>query len=315
MTRIFPAADADRAKGITPNRFSARSLRAGAGLRILIGMFVLGVMPAASGFAQTPKPRTMLSEAFKVVTRLNGSADTSVLVGSAVGSPDTMRIEVTSRSNPLASGPATSGKIGMIVTDSGKAITYVDYDKQQYFRVRPMEMIRQAEQTGAMKMDFSQTRATVDSLGNGPVILSHPTLHFRVATGMTLTMSTMGQQQVVTLANSSDYYYATDISAELNPFASLSDADMVTMVGASNKELTEKLKAIHARLPKRTPLRASSHATVEARGETRVIDSIVDVTSISWIAADPKIFAIPSTYTAVQLPGLPGSSSGAIPPN
>jgi len=35
---------------------------------------------------------------------------------------------------------------------------------------------------------------------------------------------------------------------------------------------------------------------------------------VSWIATDPKIFEVPTTYTAAQLPGMGGSSSGAIPP-
>jgi len=312
MTNNSERLNSARAKHLARNHFHARRFGVGSGSWMLIAILISGLALPWSALAQ--RPTTRLSEDFRVVTTINGSTDTSVLIGHAVGSRDTMRIDVTSQGKQLTGPPALSGKVGMIVTDSGKTITYIDHEKKQYFRVRPTEMIQQAQQMGAMKMDFSETRATVDSLGKGPVTLGHPTLHYRVATGMTLSMTVMGQQQVVKISNSADYYYATDIGDELNPFASLSDADMVTMVGASNKEFTDKMKAIQARLPKRTLLRASSAATVEARGETRVIDSSAEVTSVVWVPADPKAFEIPSTYTALQLPGMAGSGAAPIPP-
>lgn len=312
MTNNSESPNSAKAKHLARNHFPVLGFGVASSSWVLIAILISGV--AAPWSASAQMPTTRLSEDFRVVTTIKGSNDTSVVIGHAVGSRDTMRIDVTSQGKQLAGPPGLSGKVGMIVTDSGKAIAYIDHEKKQYVRVRPTEMIQQAQQMGAMKMDFSDTRATVDSLGKGPVILGHPTLHYRVATGMTLSMTAMGQQQVVKVSNSADYYYATDIGGELNPFASLSDADMVTMIGASNKEFTDKMKAIQARLPKRTPLRASSSATVEASGETRVIDSSAEVTSVVWVPADPKAFEIPSSYTAVQLPGMAGSGATPIPP-
>jgi hypothetical protein len=55
---------------------------------------------------------------------------------------------------------------------------------------------------------------------------------------------------------------------------------------------------------------------MEAQGQTRVTNSEAEVTALKWVDADPKVFEIPSTYTALQLPGMAGSqdSGGAIPP-
>jgi hypothetical protein len=173
-------------------------------------------------------------------------------------------------------------------------------------------MLAQAQQTG-VKMGFSGTEAKVDNLGAGPTILGHPTSHYRIGTGMTMTITAMGQDQVVKISSTSDYYYADDIKGVVNPFASLSGGDMAAMFGSSSKEFADKLKAMQDKLPKGTPLRASSTAMMTAQGQTRITSTQAEVTSVQWVDADSKIFDIPSTYTPVTLPGI-ATQGGAIPP-
>jgi hypothetical protein len=252
---------------------------------------------------------------FRMTNAVQGTPDTGVIVGHAIGTADKMRLDLTMKGAGAKNlTPITDSTVRMIVTDSGKTITYLDAKKNQFLRVRPAEMVAQAQQMGGMKMDFSETSAKVDSLGAGPAILGHPTSHYRVTTGMTMTISAMGQQQTVKIASSNDAYYATDIKGYLNPFTTLTGGDMAAIFGTSNKEFGEKMKAIQQKLPKGTPLRASSSATIVAQGQTRVTNSSAEVTGIQWVDTDAKAFEVPSTYTATQLPGMGGSSSGAIPP-
>jgi hypothetical protein len=252
---------------------------------------------------------------FRMTNAVQGTPDTGVIVGHAIGTADKMRLDLTMKGAGAKNlTPITDSAVRMIVTDSGKTITYLDTKKNQFLRVRPAEMVAQAQQLGGMKMDFSETSAKVDSLGAGPAILGHPTSHYRVTTGMTMTISAMGQQQTVKIASSNDAYYATDIKGYLNPFTTLTGGDMAAIFGTSNKEFGEKMKAIQQKLPKGTPLRASSSATIVAQGQTRVTNSSAEVTGIQWVDTDAKAFEVPSTYTATQLPGMGGSSSGAIPP-
>ena len=163
-------------------------------------------------------------------------------------------------------------------------------------------------------MDFTETEAKVDNLGAGPVILGHPTSHYRVATGMTMKISAMGQEQTVKIASTTDTYYASDINGRLNPFASLSGGDMANMFGSTNKEFADKMTAAQQKLPKGTPLRSLSSATIVAQGQTKVTTSQAEVTSIQWVPSDPKVFEVPATYTAMPLPGMGGSNAGSIPP-
>jgi hypothetical protein len=252
---------------------------------------------------------------FRTTIAIQGTPDTGVVTGHAVGAGNKMRVDVKVQGSGPAVGMLTNeGTVSMIVSDSGKTITYLDPKNSQYLTVRPTEMIAQAQQMGGMKMDFSGTEAKVDNLGAGPSILGHPTSHYRVTTGMTMKISAMGQEQTVKIASTTDTYYATDIKAELNPFASLNGGDMANMFGTTNKDFAEKMKAAQAKLPKGTPLRAVSSSTVVAQGQTRVTNSQAEVTAIQWVPADPKAFEVPATYTAAPLPGMGGSGAGSIPP-
>jgi hypothetical protein len=252
---------------------------------------------------------------FRTTVIIEGMPDTGVIKGHAVGSADKLRMDLTMKGPGAQVTPlgGAGSEVSMILTDSGKTVTYIDSKNNKYLRVRPADMLVQAQQTG-VKMDFSGTEAKVDNLGAGPAILGHPTSHYRVGTGMTMTISGMGQVQTVKISSSSDYYYANDIKGVVNPFASLSGGDMAAMLGSSNKEFADKMKAIQEKLPNGTPLRASSTATMIAQGQTRVTNTQAEVTSVQWVDANPKAFEIPSTYTPMTVPGMGGAQAGAIPP-
>jgi hypothetical protein len=279
----------------------------------LAGASALALAPLTFVHAQDAGKNLALD--FRNTIVVSGMPDTSVLTGHAVGTADKMRVDV----RMLGAGPAmgmlaNQGEISMIVTDSGKTITYLDSKNSQYIKVRPTEMIAQAQQMGGMKMDFSETDAKVDNLGAGPTILGHATSHYRVATGMTMKISAMGQEQTVKISSTTDTYYATDLKADLNPFASLNGGDMANMFGTTNKEFADKMKAAQAKLPKGTPLRAVSSSSLTSQGKTRVTNSQAEVTSVQWVPYDPKTYQVPSNYTAAPLPTMPGAKSEAIPP-
>ncbi len=279
----------------------------------LVSALALALTPPAYAHAQDAGKTLALD--FRTTVVVQGKPDTGVITGHAVGTADKMRLDVKMQGSGSEVGMLSSqGEVSMIVTDSGKTITYLDSKNGQYLRVRPTEMVAQAQQMGGMKMDFFGTEAKVDNLGAGPTILGHPTSHYRVATGMTMKISAMGQEQTVKIGSTTDTYYATDIKADLNPFASVSGGDMANMFGTTNKDFAAKLKAVQAKLPKGTPLRAVSSSTLVSQGQTKITNSQAEVTSIQWVPSDPKVFEVPTTYTAVPLPSVGGATSGSIPP-
>jgi hypothetical protein len=264
-------------------------------------------------FAHAQEAGKNLAVDFRTTVVVQGK-DSGVITGRAVGTADKMRVDVKMQGGSGVGMLSSDGTVSMIVTDSGKTITYLDSKNSQYLRVRPTEMVAQAQEMGGMKMDFSGTEATVDNLGAGPTILGHPTAHYRVATGMTMKISAMGQEQTVKIGSTTDTYYATDIKADLNPFASVSAGDMANMFGTTNKEFAAKLKAVQAKLPKGTPLRAVNSSTLISQGQTKVTNSQAEVTAIQWVASDPKTFEIPATFKAAPLPGMGATEGSSIPP-
>ena len=279
----------------------------------LASALALAVAPLTFAHAQEAGKNLALD--FRTTVIVQGRPDTGVITGHAVGTADKMRVDVKMQGSGSQPGMLSSdGTVSMIVTDSGKTITYLDSKNSQFLRVRPAEMIAQAQEMGGMKMDFSDTEAKVDNLGAGPTILGHPTAHYRVATGMTMKISAMGQEQTVKIGSTTDSYYATDIKGDLNPFASVSGGDMANMFGTTSKEFAAKLKAVQAKLPKGTPLRAVNSSTLVSQGQTKVTNSQAEVTAIQWVPADPKAFEVPAAYTAAPLPGLGGSGASTTPP-
>ncbi|HJP87151.1 MAG TPA: hypothetical protein VJ852_14265 [Gemmatimonadaceae bacterium] len=273
----------------------------------------LMLAPIAAMNAQAPNKNLAID--FRTTVTVQGTPDTGVILGHAVGSADKVRMDLKMQGSGAQPSPLSNdGSMSMILSDSGKTVTYLDTKGSHYIKMRPADMFAQTQQMG-VKMDFSNTKATVDSLGPGPAILGHPTKHYRIGTGMTMTINAMGQQQTVTIASTSDYYYASDIKGAVNPFASLSGADMASAFSGSSKEFAEKMRAAQAKLPKATPLKASSSATMTVAGmPPRVTTTDAIVTAIKWVDADPKAFEVPASYTPLELPGLNGPPAGATPP-
>ena len=279
-----------------------------------VGAAALALVPLSYVRAQTAGKDLAMD--FRMTNIVQGMADTGVATGHVVDSNGKVRIDMATNGAGSPLSPlSTGGAISMIVTDSGKTITYLDSKKSQYLRIRPADMLAQAQQIQGMKVEFSGTEAKVDNLGAGPSILGHPTSHYRVGTGMTMTISAMGQQQTVQIASTTEYFFATDLKSQANPFSSMSGADMAKMFGSNNKDFADKMKAAQDKLPKSPPLRTTTSDKVIAQGQTRVTNSNIEVTSVEWVKADPKMFNVPASFTLVRLPGMGGGAGeGAIPP-
>jgi hypothetical protein len=271
----------------------------------LAGVVLLVLAPVSFTEAQVAGKNLALD--FRSSTVIQGSPDTGVITGHIVGSGSKARIDISASGGTAPTPLASDGTVSMIVSDSGKTITYLDAKNSQYMNFRPGEMLVQAEEMGGVKMEVSGTEARVDNLGAGPAILGHPTRRYRVITEMTMTITAMGQaQESVKIASTTDHYFPTDIKSAFNPFASMTGTDMANMFGGGSKAFADKLKAAEAKLPKAPPLRTSTTATVTTQGVTRVTKSHTEVTSVKWVNADPKVFEIPAGYAAVGLPGMSG---------
>ena len=97
----------------------------------LVSASALAVAPFPYAHAQNAGKNLALD--FRTTVVVQGTPDTGVITGHAVGTADKMRVDVKMQGSGRAVGMLSSeGTVSMIVTDSGKTITYLDSKNSQY---------------------------------------------------------------------------------------------------------------------------------------------------------------------------------------
>ena len=239
-----------------------------------------------------------------------------VSTGHAVVSKGRVRMDVQGTARSLAMpGAAAGDDITLIMLDSGKTVIYINPKTKQYMQLNPMEamerMQKMMEAMGAsMKFEFTGD-PKVENVGPGPVILGHKTQHYRITTGMTMTMSMMGDSQTMEMSSVSEEYLAPDLNNLTDPFRNMSSSSMGA-IGGGNKEYLARLKAAQAKLPNAMELRAETQVTVNGAGQSQNMTSVREITAIQRTTASDDQFVVPATFTKVDLPLGPGG--GRIPP-
>jgi hypothetical protein len=236
--------------------------------------------------------------------------------GHAIVSKGRVRMDTKGTARSLAMpGAALGDDITMIVLDSGKTLIYINPKMKQYMQFNPMEVMermqKMMEGAGAT-MSFEFTRdPKVEDVGAGPVILGHKTQHYRITTGMKVTINVMGDSQTAETSSVSDEYLALDLKDMTDPFRNMTSSSMGGMGGA-NKAYLERLKAVQAKLPSGMELRAETQVTITGSGQTQNMRNVREITAIENAKASDDQFVVPTGFTKVDLPLGPGG--GKIPP-
>jgi len=253
---------------------------------------------------------------FKMTDSAAAMLPAGTSTGHAVVSKGRVRMDVKGTARSLAMpGAAAGDDITLIMLDSGKTLIYINPKTKQYMQFNPMEamdkMQKMMEGMGAtMKFEFTGD-PKVENVGDGPEILGHKTQHYRITTGMKMTMSMMGDSQVMDMSSVSDEYLAPDLRNMTDPFRNMSSSSMGAMGGA-NKEYLARLKAAQAKLPNAMELRAVTRVNVSGATGTQNMTSVREITGIESATVTDDQFVIPATFTKVDLPMGPGG--GRIPP-
>jgi hypothetical protein len=271
---------------------------------------ITGLLFATTGTAQSRPGLSFDQTTRSVTTSANGidsATTTSVAHMTAAGGD--ARIDVKKGKLSENMGPFSSGV--MIMRDGGKQMVFLNPDQKQYFSMNLLEMMEGmqkmlASMGGSMTVDTSVARISLDTLGPGPAIDGHPTLTYRLTAVMRMTMSMMGEGNVIDAKSTQEIQTATDLgdfsdlNVGVNRFAELSQS-----IGFP-KGYVDKLAATTKKM-RGFPLRTVKHSTTSANGMTRTAVETTETTNIKRVSVPDSLFAIPGDYKPVTFPWMPGT--------
>lgn len=225
--------------------------------------------------------------------------------GHSVASKGRVRIDMEGMPIPVpVAGFANKGPVSMLILDNGTRLVYLSSETKQYTQFNPMEMMDQLQKLMAsvgmiMKIEFTGD-PKVEDLGSGPEMVGHKTEHYRVTTGMRMTITGMGLSHAVERRTLDDKYIARDLAWAADPFRHI-----MPITGASGsfaRLYDEAMDRLHAKLGNGAELRSETRSTtIDDRG-SRNMTTIRQVTRIGPATASDDMFTIPNDYKKVEFP-------------
>lgn len=257
------------------------------------------------------RPGVAYDQTIRTVTSTpDGRIDSSTNVLHLTAAGGDARIEFLQGRAAKSIGPFSPGPHSVIIMrDGGNEMTFINPDEKQYLSMKPFEMMegvqkRMRSMGGSMVIDTSVTKVSLDSIGVGPVIDGHPTLTYRLKLAIKMTVSMMGQQNVVETRSTQDIQNATDMGSLSDMAAAFTRyADFTRSMGLG-KDFTDKVTATQSKM-RGLPLRAVKHTTSSANGITQTSDETLDTRNVKRMTVPDSLFTIPAGYKSVSMPAMP----------
>jgi hypothetical protein len=267
----------------------------------------LFVAPAA-GNAQGPD----WAVEFRMIDSTVGAGETMVGIttGRAVISKGRVRLEMKGGYGAISMPRMASGdEVSMIVEDNGRLITYLVPKDKRYMQFNPRDLVKQMQKMvqelgAAIKLDVSGPGPKLENLGRGPVMLGHETVHYRMTTGVKMTIGAMGERETMETSSTTDQYFAPDLGELMDPFSSMkSMREASSVFGGVNIASIDKVWAVQAGLPKAPELRAEQRMVMSRSGVVTSVKTIREITKIARLKAPLDIFVVPTGYKKIDMAG------------
>jgi hypothetical protein len=266
--------------------------------------------PAATAAAQS-RPGIAFDQTMHGISTVADRTDsvTSVMHTTAAGGD--ARIDMDSGKGVPVMGAFSPGSHPvMIMRDGGKEMLILNPEAKQYISIKMFEMMDATQKMiesmgGSMTVDTSVTRISLDSIGPGSAIDGHPTLTYRLTAVIRMTMSMMGNVNVVENQSIQEIQTATDLGGLTALAPGFNRFGEVTRSMGLPKAFLDKLLAARQKMGG-FALRTVNHTTVTANGRTRTGVETVETRNLRRLTVPDSLFAVPSDYKSVGLPGVPG---------
>ncbi len=272
---------------------------------------LLLTVPAA---AQAPSG-VSFDQTITSVKSMAGHVDTTSDVVHAVAAGGNMRIETTNNTLYPKMGPFSPGPHAVLLIRNGGAETvFLNPDTREYLTIKPVEMMAGFRKMlegmgGSMQFDTSATRMTIDSVGPGPVIDGHKTVHYTLRATLKMNISMMGETMANENVAVTDIYAAPDMSDFRDATEGVMGQfiEMARSMGMSGSTF-DKIRADQSKV-RGFPLRIVKQSTQTQRGQTRSSSETIESRNAKRISAPDSLFAVPAGYKSVAMPIMPGAGT------
>lgn len=283
----------------------------------------LAIVFALSAFASAlPAQSRGTVTDFRMISENDGPPDTTFV--HTISSGKKHRIEFTG-ALPVSMNPfgGSSGNVQlMTLADSEWTIDYIDTAKKTYFELRLFEMMKSVKEMmkkmSAEGMDVGPKfttmadTTTVDSLGDGGVIMGYSTLHFRTYGAHYWTMSVMGQTMSMSLRQTSDSYVSPALKTELGGLDSTSFGPeaLKSMMAILSASMPTGMDSAMAKIAAKTarisnsgmPVKTVVEGTTVMLGLTKHQKQTMEFLRIGKAPVPDSAFLVPADYKKVESP-------------
>jgi hypothetical protein len=214
------------------------------------------------------------------------------------------RLDTHARGGMLAQmwGPNFSQIVNV---DTAMGIIFLNHDKKTYSTFNPMAMFDSAGNAGGpagstMKLAPTEDSVTVDSIGPGPVIACHATLHYRTRSVMHMTMNMMGQSATMRSEITSDLFVAPDLPSQTDTARARLTRGLIGP-NAAMAGVGKKMASASAQIAsKGTTLRMTTENVTQIGEMTQTQRMSVETLSYKKMVVPDSLFAIPAGYTKTE---------------
>jgi hypothetical protein len=235
------------------------------------------------------------------------------------GEPDTivsreLSLGMRSRTDFVsASGGGLPGmKLGMSMitnaADTDMVLIYLDNTRKLYAEMHPMSLISTMSDVASfkMRMDSTADSSSVDSIGPGPIIAGHKTIHFRTRSTSKTVLAMMGDSSVRTEVKVNDVFLAPDLrSPETTASTERKTEAVKKMMPAGMDAIMNDAEKTQRRLQPYGPqLKSETEVTSSSAVGTTVHRSSTEALSYRKETIPASVFTVPPAYKKVGVMDL-----------
>jgi hypothetical protein len=274
---------------------------------LICSIAVASVAPAVAAVAQSG---AVVVDQRMIMETVAGKTDT--VLSRTVTSKERYRVDYISSTAPAAPIFRPGLTELMMTRDSDMTIIFMDSARKIYAEMKPSSIMSSAGFAGvAMKFESTGDSATMDSIGPGPTIAGHKTLHFRMHSSSRMTTTMFGDTSVRATAVTTDFYVAPDLASDSqepdSARAKSTSARLRSMTRAmpGAEAMAEQIAKVTKRLARcGTTLKTVTETTATTAAGARTQHMSLETLTYENKVVSNSLFSIPGGYKKVGLMDL-----------